>query len=184
MNIRFSKYNRVDGNDFVEAMKIYIEAFPSNERQSIELIKYRIQTGENKLYLAFVDDVVVSIAILWNIENSDFILLDYLAVKDHYRDSHIGSEMMQFISNAARDKNKHLLIDLEHPMYGSNRLEREKRLDFYLKNGAFILKNTPYYLPSLDDSSATEMLLLIIPLDKEFCFKKDCIYKKIKQNYF
>ena len=183
MELTFSVCNRVEDRSFSDAMAIYQKAFPSNERQPMDVIERRVKAGNAQLYLGYLADTVVSLAMLWNLNGTEFILLDYLAVKEDQGNRHVGSTMFHFLSSLAKDANKHLLLEVEHPSFGLNRIERARRLAFYLKNGASILKDTPYLLPALDGSCPTEMLLLIAPASANCLFERSHIVALIAQVY-
>lgn len=163
MELRFSQVQIAHSKLFSDAMEIYLESFPANERQCIDVIKKRIDAGDSKLYIGKFENEVVCIGMLWNLKHSRFVLLDYLAVKAKYRNLKIGSNLVNYLSANVFDKNKSLIIEAEHPGYGENRLERKKRIQFYLNNGAYIFDNTPYLLPPLDDTIPTEMILMVYP---------------------
>jgi len=58
-------------------------------------------------------------------------------------------------------------------LFGNNVEQRKKRINFYIRNGAYLLKDTPYVLPSLDNTLPTEMSLMIAPK-----YKKDRLENK------
>lgn len=158
---------------FTPAMNIYYESFPSNERHSIDIIKNRIIDKKSKLFVGIFEDQVVCMSILWNIDNVEFVLLDYFAVHKKYRNKAIGTHFFLFLSNLTYSSNKYLIIKVENFLYGTNTSDRIKRINFYLKNGAYILSDVNYILPSLDDTENTEMLLMISPnYNSEYIGKK------------
>lgn len=55
-----------------------------------------------------------------------------------------------------------MLIEVEDPGFGEDRLNKVRRIRFYEKCGAKWLTNTPYILPPLDGTEPTPMLILAI----------------------
>ncbi len=53
-----------------------------------------------------------------------------------------------------------MIIEVEKPS-GNQREEQEKRIEFYVKNGAILLQGINYYLPSLNGHEKVEMNLMI-----------------------
>ncbi len=174
----------ITGIYFDQAMIIYNQAFPPNERQSIETIKNRIINGQSQLRVGIIHDCVVVIALLWDFQNSPLVLLDYLAVKKGFEGQHIGSVMFQKIIQEINKRGKQfLIIEVEHVDFGNNRKQRQKRLNFYFKNGAHLLSNLQYHLPSLNDTEDTEMHLMISPKPSKEILEKESIENLIQRLY-
>ncbi len=183
MNIKFSELHKTHNKFYSEAMNIYLDSFPANERQSIELVKKRIESGKSKLHIGKINDKVVCIGMLWYFEKNNFVLLDYMAVKTNYRNIKIGSCLFKYISTTVITENKSLILEVEHPGYGENKLERKKRVLFYLNNGAFIFDNTPYILPPLDNTIHTEMILMVYPTSQILKFNNKDIKELVIHLY-
>ena len=93
-------YNEIANTDdirFSEAIQIYNESFPSNERQPLAVIIKRIKKGNAKLYVGYHKDEIVCIALLYHFNRSDFVFLDYMAVIKKFRDHKIGSSFFSFL---------------------------------------------------------------------------------------
>lgn len=144
-------------------MMIYQEGFPSNERQTLSKIAERVEGGKSQLLVGILNDEVVVMALLWNFMDSPFELLDYLAVKEGFRGKQLGAKMFRFLLEKATQNNRFLILEVEHPQKGFNTAQRQKRVQFYLNNGAYLLSNVPYILPSLDGTAPTEMQLMMAP---------------------
>ena len=183
MNLKFSKLTDTSSHKFEEVLTIYIDLFPSSERQPPDVVKERIDSGKTVLFIAEIENEVVGFAILWNFDRSDFALLDYLAVDEKWRTLKIGSAIMEQIRRIALNWGKDLILEIELPGEGDNRLVCEKRLRFYLQNGALILKDVPYQLPTLDGTVPTAMLLLAIPIAKTKFYSKEKVTAIIREMY-
>jgi len=149
---------------FAAALEIYADAFPSNERQQVELLKEKIDKGLSRLYVGYFGDEVVFIAILWPLKDTEFILLDYIATKKSHRGQGIGTAFLNEICQMLKYNNKFMLIEVENYEYGSQREEKRRRVAFYQRVGAKVMQGVRYVLPPLDGSSIpTEMLLMVFP---------------------
>lgn len=118
------------------ALDIYEYAFPANERHPLEVITARIAAGQNQLYIAHKENETIFMALLWPLRNTPFILLDYMATGATGRGQNIGSRFLQHLQTIAKEQDKYFIIEAEHPGYGDNREERQRRIAFYKKNGA------------------------------------------------
>ena len=179
MDLRFFAITDTSSAAFSKAMNIYFECFPVNERQTEQTIIDRVQQGRNQMYAARIDDEIVFMALLWPLSGTDFILVDYLATSNRHRGKNIASLFMQEL----RKRQEYFLLEVEDPAYGSNTAQRQKRIDFYLKNGARILKDVSYLLPPVQGNTPTEMLLMIFPGYKSDTISKQLVKKLITQVY-
>jgi ribosomal protein S18 acetylase RimI-like enzyme len=161
--VTFQRVTDTDGNDFAAAMSIYEQSFPSNEKQRIEVLRERIQRGQENLIAGVLEGAVVMMALLWPLAGTRFLLLDYLATAPNYRGMRIASHFLDHIKKDLVSANRHLLLEAEDPAYGNNRTLRAGRVAFYRRNGAKVLKDLRYVLPALDGTHSTEMVLLMLP---------------------
>jgi len=168
---------------YADAMLIYQEAFPPSEQQPLSKIRERISAGKSQLFVGIMDGEVICMALLWDFNNTDFTLLDYMAVSEKHRNNHFGTKMFNFLVDKVKSNHKFLLLEVENYLFGNNREQRKKRVNFYLKNGSYLLDNVPYMLPSLDKSLPLEAQLMIAPKYKIAHLKKSEIENLIKCLY-
>lgn len=161
--MEFTVVTNIENRDFDSAMDIYSGAFPPNERQQLKVVKERVKRGLNQIYVGRIGSDIVFMALLWPLKNTDFILLDYMAISPTYRGKNIGSHFLQNMRKILEDNKKYFILEVENPEYGENKEERQKRLTFYKRNGAKELKDVRYILPPLQGSIHTEMILMIFP---------------------
>lgn len=161
--LTFQHISNVNDIHFEKAIYIYDESFPSNEKQPLSLIKKRITDKTSSLFVGLLHDNVVCMALLLDCKDLEFVLLDYMAVKKEFRNNNLGTCLFQYLSEKIKSLNKYIIIETENNLFGNNKVLRRKRINFYLRNGAFLLKEIPYILPSLDGTIPTEMLLMISP---------------------
>lgn len=169
--------------DYQDAMLIYQEAFPPSERQPLSKISERIAAGKSQLFVGIMDEAVICMSLLWDFNHTDFSLLDYIAVSEKHRNNHFGSKIFNFLVDKVKSNHKFLLLEVENYLFGNNREQRKKRINFYLKNGSYLLDNVPYVLPSLDKSLPLEALLMIAPKYNSAHLKKSEIENLIKRLY-
>lgn len=148
---------------FDEAMAIYLASFPSNERRPVANIALQLAENKANLHVGIIDNEVVSMALLWRFSDSEFLLLDYLAVKSELRNLNVGARMFQYLAVLANKDNRYIIIEVENYLFGDNNLQKKKRVNFYIRNGCYLLLDVPYKLPALDGTLPTEMLLMIYP---------------------
>jgi hypothetical protein len=163
MEVIYNKLTDTNNIDFFDSIEIYKESFPSNERQPLKLIKERVEKGLSELHVGYLGNEIVCIAFLWYFNDSEYVLLDYMAVIRKYRNNYIGGNFFKFLTQKAINEKKYLIFEVEDFQYGNNIEQRKQRINFYIKNGAYILQDIPYLLPSLDNTQPTEMLLMISP---------------------
>ena len=187
MEPTFHIIENIHSANFRAATDIYIQSFPANERQPLSVIEQRVKDGLSLMFTAELDNKTLAFGLLWPFQNSQFILLDYLAVAPGYRQSNLGSALFRYMAKLVNDQGKTLVIETEHPAYGDNREERQKRLAFYFKNGCYLLKDVPYILPPLDGSTPTEMCIMVHPPHGRHNFTleeiKDLIIRLYKELY-
>ncbi len=183
MPIQFLRIHDIQSHHFHNAMQIYRDSFPANEQHPIQTIEQRILSGRQELYVCVDSDQVMAFALLWNFEKLDFTLLDYLAVNKNQRGQQLGSQLLRYLKRITSKKGKHLVMEVENPSGEANPTNRINRIEFYLKNGAYIIKDTPYILPTLNNTTPTQMILMVIPFVNNTTFSPPQIADLITQLY-
>ena len=162
--VQFRRIGTSESAYFFDVYAIYLQAFPPEERQSMEVLVERFQKGRNELFVLEADQKVLAFALLWPLSGTRFTLLDYLAVDSEFRSSGYGSLMLSCLKTEMFHQDKHLVLEVENPDYGRDTLSKQKRIEFYLKNGAVLLSNVRYLIPALDFSNNhVEMHLMLLP---------------------
>jgi GNAT superfamily N-acetyltransferase len=162
MNLEFCFLKDKTSDRYKAVVAIYLDLFPVNERQPLAVFEERITSGKTELLIAVNESRVLGFAVLWNFEQSDFALLDYLAVDKNWQGRRVGYGLMQEIVRKAASWGKDLVIEIERPGEGKNQRERENRLQFYLRNDARILNKVSYLLPAFDGSNPVPMVLMVV----------------------
>ena len=166
-----------------EVFKIYETSFPANERQTLETLQIRLKEDNEVLFAAMISHEVVGIGFLFNLLGSDFLLLDYLAVKENHRGKQIGERLFEFLKSYSKSHDKHLLMEVDNPDFGEDKTSKMKRIAFYQKNGALWLKDVKYILPALDKTLPTEQILMVVPKNAENEFSGQEIHRLVKVLY-
>ena len=163
VNIKFVEIKDVSSREFKEAIKIYIDSFPPNERQPIDVVERRVKNNLYQMFVGMVDDVVVFMAFLYPLRGTPFILFDYMATREDYRNKGIGTKFVNMLIDRMRKDNKYLILEVEDPCYGDNKEQRKRRVNFYKRLGAKQMKDVKYVLPPLSGETPTQMILMILP---------------------
>ncbi len=150
-------------NEFNDAIKIYEEAFPEGEKRPIEDIKRNIEENHEKMFIAMDNGVPVIFSMIWPVRDSDFLFLDYIAVRKDYRGRGIGSLFLQRIFDISENNDfNHMIFEVENPEEGDNKKQRMARIKFYRRAGAKTLTGFKYFLPPRNNNKSQEMKLMII----------------------
>lgn len=161
--VQFYEITTAIHQEFRDMLAIYTESFPANERHTGRVIRKRVNNGQYRAVVGRLPDEVVFMALLWPLKNTDFILLDYMAVKKGYRGEGIGTEFMRHIFDILKMYGKYLILEVENPDYGNNTDQRKRRVAFYSRNGAVKMESVRYILPPLSGVDPTEMIMMILP---------------------
>jgi len=172
-NVTFHLINDPTKTEFKAALEIYEYSFPKNEKQSQETIINRLIAGQERLIIGKINEDVMAIAFLFDLQNTNFLVLDYFAISEKLRGEGFGSYFLKYLNDTAQSQSKCLLMEVDHPSFGTEIDKR--RVTFYKKNGARILKGIPYILPPLDDTLPTRQVLMTMNQKTE-------LTKKEKQN--
>jgi hypothetical protein len=181
--IEFIKCNTSNETIVNEALDIYINSFPSNERHPLDVIRERIKMQKSILYAGVEDNKVNCFALIWNLKESDFILLDYFAVEEKHRNKGIGTMFYNFLLKEISKIERFLILEVEKPKDKFD-ISKINRIKFYLRNKTQILNDTPYILPALDSTTNTEMILMIAEGQKCRELTNEKIKNLIEQIYF
>ena len=179
----FKEINHSESEYFHAGMDIYLNAFPSNERHSVKTIEERLDAGKSQMFVGLNEGKVITICLLFNLSDSEFILLDYMAVSNEFRGKGIGGKFLRYLTKLLKKINKYLVLEVENPEHGDNKEQRKSRIEFYKKNGAVKLKDVRYILPALDGKSPTEMNLMVLPEYHDITMKKETVRKLILELY-
>jgi len=165
--VEFYEISYLDQKDLEKALSIYVDSIPPTERQPVDLIKERVSKKKERIFVGRSNNEIIFMALLWPIRNTDFLLLDYMAVKEAHRNRGIGTEFIRNIYRLLGVENKRIILEVEDPRYGDNKKVRKRRVRFYTRNGAKKMKNVNYILPPLSGDTPTRMIIMMLsPYDE------------------
>jgi GNAT superfamily N-acetyltransferase len=164
-------------------MKIYRDSFEASARQPLSVIRRRVSSRKEMLLVGIMGKRVICFALLWRLKGTGFVLLDYLAVKGEYRSRSIGSKFMRFIASAVRSSGEKLIIEVDDPKFGRKRRERKRRVLFYKRCGAHVLKDVQYFLRPLNPNMPHKLILMIMPGRRGSSLKGEFVTKTVTQIY-
>ncbi|MDR1180416.1 MAG: GNAT family N-acetyltransferase [Bacteroidales bacterium] len=158
--IRITNPNNKTGK---EALQIYEEAFPVEEKRPIEKhIKLMQENSLFRFYAAMKGQKVIGMLVVW--ELSDFIYIDYLATSPNHRNKGYGKMIMEQLQQSSAG-----LMVLEVEMPDCDLAKR--RIEFYTRLG-FNLLDFPYFMPKYNNPNEPyPMLLMSFPnkIDNDMC---------------
>lgn len=149
---------------FTAIENIYNNAFPDNEREPFALLT----TLRNyNFYVALDNDKVCAFASV--IQQTECLIIDYLAVDKEKRGEGVGAFMLNNLCSVSKNA-KCIFIEIERLGIGDNKEKeiRERRFKFYRKN-RFIDMNTNIIFDGV------KMQLMYLPLSE---------YTPTTQDYF
>jgi hypothetical protein len=147
-----------------DVKRLYNASFPDEERRAFDDLVTNAYNGEYELY-AFVEGFVVeALVFLFTPKDMPYVLLDYFAVIPDKRGAGIGSRSFKVLVKKIQSSKRTLIMEVEDPSYGDDKTEKMRRIAFYLKNGADIIKEYDYVLPDLSGGiKSTKMKLMFSP---------------------
>jgi len=171
---------------------IYEQSFPASERDDTEDLLARIEAGQRQGYVASEDGETVGIAVVLPLAGPPVAFLEYIAVDPRRRSRGIGTEMLAQLRRELADLDG-ILLELEPPesASGEERVTRERRLDFYLRNDAAIVECAPNFrAPNLENPEERVRFTLVwLPLAREGepppsgSFLQECVAAVLTQSY-
>ena len=118
--------------DYKAIKKIYVEAFPADERAPFRMIKRRAKLGTAQMLVAKTDGKPVGFSYI--VSDDAVAYLFYFAVSADVRGNGIGTEILRLVKERYSDKRLFLAreqLDEEADNYAM----RVRRRDFYMRNG-------------------------------------------------
>jgi GNAT superfamily N-acetyltransferase len=164
-SVNFCEIADMSSIEFEEAMKIYVESFPENERRPIATIKKMLESGESRLMVGERENEIVFMALLYPLKGTPFLLGDYLATAEDHRSTGIGRAFLRHILDEMKDLQcNFFLIEIENPYLNEDETKM-RRLKFYKRLGMKELMDVKYFLPPFQGTEPTEMILLVFSVE-------------------
>lgn len=114
--------------------ELYLEAFPQNERKSIETLYSHQESGYCDL-LAILEDDGQFVGMISTIKRPNIMLVEYFAIAPDFRGKGYGSKVLELLH--AKYSDTHICLEIEDSTDESaeNFQQRLSRLRFYQSNG-------------------------------------------------
>jgi len=138
--MRFVDIEHLSRHLYQEWKKLYNEAFPPMERKPLAYMKTLTKQKKMVMQAIIEDDSLLGLVVF--IQHQHIKILDYFAIVPSYRGCGYGRLALQQILH--ENQKYTLILEIEKlDDNASNALERQKRKQFYLKQG---LKETNLYV--------------------------------------
>lgn len=118
--------------DWHKIKKLYMKAFPLNERKPFKLIKHKAAGSETDVWMLDEDGEFLGLAITMNAD--DLVLLDYFAIHEKKRGGGAGSRALKLLQEQYAGKRFFLEIESVYEEEKDIAM-RKRRKSFYLRNG-------------------------------------------------
>ncbi len=160
-SVNFYKIADTSSIEFEEAIRIYVESFPENERRPIVSIKEMIKSGRSHLMIGKRGNEIVLMSLLYPLKGTPFVLVDYLATAKEYRSTGMGRAFLRHILDKTEEVQPNFfLIEIENPYLDKDET-KIKRLEFYKSLGMKELRGVRYVLPPFQGTEPVELILML-----------------------
>ncbi len=113
--------------------RLYLSAFPRNERMPFFIIRRQCKKGLAELFVVESDSGEFG-GFAMTMKRGDIVMLAYFAIHPSLRGRGIGSRALQMLKELYADSR--FILEIESVDEPCDNLEiRQKRRDFYLRNG-------------------------------------------------
>ena len=150
-------------------MKIYTDAFPSNEIRSVQETANMLLLNNNsyKLFAAQNNKKSTMLGFILVYDFIDFVLLDYMAIQKEQRGNGIGSVMFQWLIEKYKQTTSCDMILLEiQRVLEPDKKTKKARMQFYKRHGAKLITYS-YHMPSYENMPSELMLLMDVLFSNE-----------------
>lgn len=140
MSMAVIKFSQVTTGNFHRVLRLYMEAFPPEERRDEAGLKQQLTWSACQVKAIEKEGQFAGLCIFW--EFDDFLFVEHLATEPSLRGQGIGEGVMDLLRNQGA---KPVLLEVEPPENETSR----RRIGFYMRNGFFLL-DKEYWQPSYD----------------------------------
>lgn len=153
---------------FADLADIYTEAFPANERVPVAVLQAGLQDGTRTLWRLSGAASNLAFAVCVALDRNAW-LLEYLATDAACRSQGLGANLLQRVRrDLAESGGTTLYLEGEPPISDSRERWRERRLKWYLRQGAaIVIDENSYAMPEVGTGGLLPMKLLAAPLGQD-----------------
>jgi GNAT superfamily N-acetyltransferase len=174
-SVIFSEVKDASSSEFEAAMNIYITSFQENERRPRASIIEMLNCERCRLIVGDTMEGIVFMALLYPLKGTSFLLGDYLATMEGYRNLGIGEAFLRYIFDEMKNMPfNHFLIQIENPHDGCDKM-KNRRMKFYKRLGMKELADVRYILPPLQGTKTTDLTLMTNPGDGELFLEGEIV---------
>ena len=167
--MQISQITNINSYEFKNVMKIYTDAFPSNEIRSVQETANMLLLNNNsyKLFAAQNNKKSTMLGFILVYDFIDFVLLDYMAIQKEQRGNGIGSVMFQWLIEKYKQTTSCDMILLEiQRVLEPDKKTKKARMQFYKRHGAKLITDS-YHMPSYENMPSELMLLMGVLFSNE-----------------
>lgn len=125
---------RAEGRYLEELKKVYLEAFPREERKPFGLMEEWEKEGKLEILAIVEDETFIGLDINMLAPGTELALLDYFAIAPELRGGGYGSRALELILE--RFAGQQFIFEIEpEDETAENAMQRRRRRSFYLRNG-------------------------------------------------
>jgi len=180
-NLSIFQINNTKSSIYINAIELYLNLFPQEERQKLSILEERINSKKEKLYVLKYFDDVVGIALVWYFEDINTNFIDYFAIKSEFQSKGLGFNFLKLLKEQF-SKDSIILLEVETPISKED-LPRFKRIEFYKKSKFNILSDFQYYMPSINGQGKCNMKLMYYSQNYDLDNHKRLIFKIVEKIY-
>lgn len=167
-DILIARESRLEPKQVDQFRRIYVESFPPSERNDFDELVQEISHDNHWLFTVKTGGKLVGIAVILPSIMPRVHLLEYLAIAPAWRRRGLGSGFIHEISNNLPAGASAIVLEVETPEDGTGEeiRIRQRRIEFYLRNGAHVVECAPRYrVPNLAGPGTVGMKLMWLPLE-------------------
>jgi GNAT superfamily N-acetyltransferase len=182
------------GSDRNSFIRIYEESFPRSERDDTEALLASIEAGSRFCMVAHRNHELIGLAVLLALAELDIQFLEYFAVDSRLRSLGIGAQFLGHLGTelqSAPSPALGIVFEVDQPEHadGEERRLRQRRIEFYKRNGAVLVECAPAYrAPNLEHKGTLPSSLMWLPLNPHIRrlggdLLKKCVLAILTQSY-
>lgn len=159
-----------DAQTIARINTIYEDSFPPSEREPIECLTHLEVETKRLLFVVQDKNDILGFASVRRFNDRSLLFLDYFAIAREVRNAGIGGAVLRLIAAALRRFRaaRALIWEVQSPADASGEAQRlrERRIAFYLRNGARLVEEGGVYrMPDIfGRTESIPMRLMWLPL--------------------
>ena len=159
--IKFFNITDRESTEYLEAVEVYKAGTPEELQIKPEEIEKKIDSGNAVIILGKQNILPVFMALLWKLEGTNFYVNEIISIIPSAKHLPLGKIYMEVLKASEYLKTNSILFEVEDPDFG-DRIERQKKLDFYFTHGLSLVDGVKTIVPSPIGEDYTNTLLCIL----------------------